>query len=81
MILCVGPTPACQRVMVFDSLRIGQVNRARTTVDGVAGKSINVAKILRNLAGTPFVLGFVGGDRGEEIKRTLTERGIDFDLL
>ena len=43
MILCVGTTPAAQRVMVFDRLIAGEVNRARITLDGFAGKSVNVA--------------------------------------
>jgi hypothetical protein len=50
MILCIGPTPAIQRVMVFRSLAVDQVNRAVRTVEGIAGKSTNVAKRARHWA-------------------------------
>jgi hypothetical protein len=35
--------------MIFRKLALDAVNRAVTTWDGVAGKSINVAKVLRAL--------------------------------
>jgi hypothetical protein len=46
LILCLGTTPAAQRVMVFHRLELDAVNRACRTLDGVAGKSINVVKVL-----------------------------------
>jgi tagatose 6-phosphate kinase len=76
MILCIGATPALQRVMVFKRLREGVVNRAAQTLDGIAGKSINVAKVLKLLGENPLATGFIGGDRGEELKRGLQSRGI-----
>jgi 1-phosphofructokinase family hexose kinase len=76
MILCIGTTPAAQRVMVFQSLALGQVNRAVSTLDGVAGKSINVVKVLKSLGHEPLAAGLLGGDRGEEIRTVLAERQI-----
>jgi 1-phosphofructokinase family hexose kinase len=76
MILCVGTTPAEQRVMVFRKLTVDAVNRAAVTCDGVAGKSINVAKVLRALGATPVAAGFLGGERGKRILAVLRERGI-----
>jgi fructose-1-phosphate kinase PfkB-like protein len=49
MILCIGTTPAAQRVMVFRKLALDAVNRAVSTMDGAGGKSVNVAKILKTL--------------------------------
>ena len=49
MILCIGTTPAAQRVMLFRKLTLDAVNRAAATHDGAAGKSINVAKVLKTL--------------------------------
>ena len=60
-ILCIGTTPAAQRVMIFRKLTPDAVNRAATTLDGVAGKSINVAKILKALGAHPVATGFLGG--------------------
>ena len=38
MIVCLGTTPAVQRVMVFNRVETGGVNRAVETIDGAAGK-------------------------------------------
>jgi tagatose 6-phosphate kinase len=76
MILCVGTTPAVQRVMVFRHLEVNAVNRAAVTLDGAAGKSINVAKGLAILGAAPLATGFLGGDRGEFLHHELETRGI-----
>ena len=76
MILCLGTTPAAQRVMVFRQLSLDKVNRAAQTLDGIAGKSINVAKVLHALGERPLATGFLGGPRGEQIAQDLTARGI-----
>ncbi len=80
-ILCVGTTPAVQRVMAFGRLKLDAVNRAVTTRDGVAGKSVNVAKVLKALGEHPIATGFLGGDRGEYLRLTLEHRGIESDFV
>jgi len=81
MILCIGTTPAAQRVMIFRTFTLDAVNRAVTTLDGAAGKSINVAKVLKALGEHPVATGFVGGDRGEEIRRLLAAQRIEMDFV
>ena len=81
MILCLGTTPAVQRVMVFRALTLDAVNRALTTLDGAAGKSINVAKVLSALDAHPLAVGFLGGDRGECVRAALEERGIEHEFV
>jgi len=81
MILCIGTTPAAQRVMVFGSLTLDAVNRAATTLDGVAGKSINVAKVLQTLGERPLATGFLGGPRGELIRQALGERQVEAEFV
>jgi tagatose 6-phosphate kinase len=81
MILCIGTTPAAQRVMLFNKLTIDTVNRAVRTLDGAAGKSVNVAKVLKVLGEEPVATGFLGGDRGEEIGALLVARGIDLEFV
>ncbi len=76
-ILCIGTTPAAQRVMVFSSLKINSVNRAVQTLDGIAGKSVNVAKVLKTLGERPVAVGFLGGPRGEAIRSEFRARGIE----
>ena len=81
MILCIGTTPAAQRVMVFRQLTLDAVNRAVTTLDGAAGKSVNVAKVLKALGEHPVATGFLGGDRGEYIRALLEARGIELEFV
>ena len=81
MILCIGPTPAAQRVMVFGSLRLDAVNRAVNTLDGAAGKSVNVAKVLAALGAKALATGFVGGVRGHELVRELASRGVETKFI
>ncbi len=81
MILCIGTTPAVQRVMVFRSLVIDAVNRAARTLDGFAGKSINVAKVLQAMDERPLATGFLGGDRGEQLRQHFDERGIEHEFV
>ncbi len=81
MILCIGTTPAAQRVMVFHRLTLDAVNRAVQTLDGAAGKSVNVAKVLQALGEHPVATGFLGGDRGDSLRSQLEARGIELDFV
>ena len=81
MILCLGTTPATQRVMVFRRLTPDAVNRAVTTLDGIAGKSVNVAKVLQALGEQAVATGFLGGDRGEQVRADLEARGIELAFV
>jgi tagatose 6-phosphate kinase len=67
--------------MVFRKLTLDAVNRAVTTLDGTAGKSVNVAKVLRALGERPVAAGFLGGDRGEQLQADLEARGIELDFV
>jgi len=80
-ILCLGTTPAAQRVMIFHKLTVDAVNRAATTLDGAAGKSVNVAKVLKTLGEYPVATGFLGGDRGQFLRAALAERGVESDFV
>lgn len=62
--------------MVFARLTVDAVNRAARTLEGVAGKSVNVAKVLRVLGEYPIATGFLGGQHGEFVRTTLEECGI-----
>jgi tagatose 6-phosphate kinase len=81
MILCLGTTPAVQRVMVFAKLTLDAVNRATTTLDGASGKSVNVAKVLKSLGEQPMATGFLGGDRGAFVRRVLDDRGVESEFV
>src|SRR6266481_946041 len=81
MILCIGTTPAAQRVMIFRKLMIDSVNRASATLEGAAGKAINVAKVLKALGEHPVATGFLGGDRGASILALLQAKRIDSEFV
>lgn len=81
MILCVGATPAAQRVMVFERLVPDRVNRAITALDGAAGKAVNVAKVLKVLGEDTLVTGFCGGDRGAQLRAILEACGVAMEFL
>jgi tagatose 6-phosphate kinase len=67
--------------MVFRKLTLDAVNRAVTTLDGVAGKSVNVAKVLKALGERPVAVAFLGGDRGEQLRAELEARGIELGFV
>jgi tagatose 6-phosphate kinase len=67
--------------MVFRRLELEAVNRAVRTMDGAAGKSINVAKVLAELGARPLATGFVGGERGQDLIQRLTSRGIAAEFV
>ena len=67
--------------MIFRKLMLNAVNRAATTLDGPAGKSVNVAKVLKALGEQPVTTGFLGGDRGKYLRTALTEKGIESDFV
>jgi len=81
MILCIGTTPAVQRVMLFREFHLDAVNRAVTTLDGACGKAVNTAKVLKVLGEKPLATGFIGGDRGEYLRTVLESKGIETDFV
>jgi tagatose 6-phosphate kinase len=67
--------------MVFRRVAPDSVNRAVTTLDGAAGKSINVAKVLRALGLRPIATGFLGGERGQYLRSQLETKGIEHKFV
>ena len=67
--------------MVFKKLEIGEVNRAMEVHQDVAGKSVNVAKVLGALGKPVLATGFVGGERGNFIRERLNRRGIQHEFV
>lgn len=76
MILCVGTTPVFQRSMIFERLRLNDVNRAASVHEYASGKSVNVARVLHALGEIAVATGFAGGPRGEAMRRDLDAAGI-----
>jgi len=81
MILCLGTSPVYQRTMVFERLTLDKVNRAQSVHDYASGKSINAARVIRTLGADALASGFVGGPRGELLRRELDELGIRHEFV
>jgi tagatose 6-phosphate kinase len=76
VILAAGLTPAWQQILVFDSLRFGEVNRAVETHWCASGKILNVGLALHSLGAPSLNLAIIGGPQGEIIDREFTALGI-----
>ena len=72
-VLVLGPNPAYQKVMSFDSpVQIGGVNRAAACTSYVGGKGQGVALAINRWApGTAAVSHFLGGDTGKYIEENM----------
>ena len=81
MIVCVGTTPVWQRSMVFERLRLDEVNRAASVHDYASGKSVNVARVLHALGERAVATGFAGGDRGAAMLRDLDAAAVRNDFV
>lgn len=73
MILSAGLTPAWQQILVFDSFRCGQVNRAREAVWCSSGKVFNAGIAAHHLGGASLTLAPVGGPPLDHIEREFEE--------
>ncbi len=67
--------------MSFDTLAIGGVNRAYAVHEFASGKAVNAARVLHALGMPAMAVGFVGGDRGQRIRKGLETSGIPHDFL
>ena len=80
-ILCVSVTPCLQRTIRFESLLLGEVNRALSVTTSSGGKSNNVARALRALQGSPLVAGLSGGETGSTMVSFLRDSGVETDMV
>jgi tagatose 6-phosphate kinase len=81
MILAAGLTPAWQYVLVFDGLRVGEVNRARESRWFASGKAVNVALAVHSLQAPTRLVTFVGGGTGERLVQDVETAGIEADWV
>jgi len=77
--LFVGPNPALQRVLCFQSLAVGEVNRAESLITYCGGKGQGAALASHRWApdGRHAVAQFLGGDSGRFCEEQLTSAGLD----
>jgi len=87
MILVVSPNLAVDVTLEVETLRPGEVHRARRVLRQAGGKGVNFARALRSLGplglpeDPPLVVGFASGRAGESIREGLEREGIAFELV
>jgi 1-phosphofructokinase family hexose kinase len=74
-------TPAWQQILLFDSFRPGEVNRAREAHWCASGKVFNAGIAAHHLGGPSRTLAPVGGPPLAEIQRELDELGLSRRLV
>ena len=77
MIYTVTLNPALDRTLTVPSLRLGEVNRARSVRLDHSGKGINVSRALRLLGVPSRIIAFLGGGTGRAIRDGLVAEGLD----
>ena len=74
-----GPNPAWQKTLFFQSFTKGAVNRARRMDELASGKGINFCRALSCAKKSSFTLiQFSGGDNGEKLDAALKSSGMEF---
>lgn len=73
--LCIGLTPAFQRILRFDAWTKNEVNRACHVQTCAAGKGVNVVRALKHLNVPCDLLTFLGGDTGDAIRAEIEATG------
>ena len=81
MILTAGLTPAWQQILLFDSFRYGEVNRAREVHWCASGKVFNAGIAAHHLGGPSRTLAPVGGPPLGQIRQELDELGLPRRLV
>ena len=81
MILTVTLNPLLERRIVYNTIKIGTVNRDGKIDVQAGGKGINVSRQLNNLGIDNLALTFAGGTSGREFKDVLHKEGIKSVLI
>jgi 1-phosphofructokinase family hexose kinase len=75
--ICFGFSPALQKISRYADMKVGEVNRAVESRWGLGGKGANTARMIHQLGGDSFLVGFCGGANGERYLNLLDDEGID----
>jgi fructose-1-phosphate kinase PfkB-like protein len=73
-------SPGLQRSVIIDTLIPGEVNRLRSVVVDVAGKGVNVCRVLQRL-GVDAVCLAQGGSNGDEVMALAAAEGLNLRLI
>jgi 1-phosphofructokinase family hexose kinase len=77
-IICCGFTPCVQRILEFEKIEKGIVNRASKVTVGIGGKGANTARMVHQLGSAAELVEFVGGSNGRVLEAMLKAEGVGF---
>ena len=80
MILTVTLNPCIDRTLTVSNFREGGTTPVSATRTEIGGKGLNVSRALKNLGAPTLCLGFSHEKGGSDIKTTLDEVSISYDL-
>jgi 1-phosphofructokinase family hexose kinase len=81
VIVAAGLSPAWQRILEFERIEPGEVNRARSVTELASGKVLNVARALRGLGSPSMAVSPAGGRTGAAMKEDLRSAGVTMDWV
>jgi 1-phosphofructokinase len=81
MIITVTMNPAVDKTVSVKNFVYGGLNRINNIEYDAGGKGINVSKAIASLGGKSVAIGFMGGNNGKFIEKTLTGLGIETDFV
>jgi 1-phosphofructokinase len=76
MILTVTLNPAIDQTIEVEQLKVESLNHVLKTRRDPGGKGINVSRVIHSLGGSTIATGFLAGDAGAYIEKTLSHIGI-----
>ncbi len=81
MIIAAGLTPAWQRIMLFERVTPGEVNRAERVLECISGKVTNTAVAARSLGGHVTAIMPIGADVRENVEREMADLHVHCDCI
>ena len=81
MIYTITCNPSIDYVVKLPVLKIGELNRSIEDDAYVAGKGVNVSRVLTNLEVPNVALGFVAGFTGDALRNGLERMGVKTDFI
>src|SRR2546425_10189714 len=81
MIITVTLNPAIDHTLVLPKFVAGDTIRVKSVRSDPGGKGINVSRVIHELGGESFAMGFPPRGPGRHIEQTLNSQGIPRDFL
>ncbi|MFS1663533.1 tagatose-6-phosphate kinase [Streptococcus sp. zg-JUN1979] len=81
MILTITLNPSLDMAYQLDKLEIDTVNRVKAARKSAGGKGLNVTRVLNQVGKEVLATGFMGGETGRYLEKSLDERAIKHDFV